>query len=65
MAKLRDQIKMLEMSIKEYTNFGGSDYDIRQMLTLVGDFFEKQNNKDKVNQEIVTASATGDKVKYH
>lgn len=28
-AKLRDQIKMLEQSIKEYTSFGGSDYDIR------------------------------------
>ena len=62
-AKLRDQIKMLELSIQEYTSFGGSDYDIRQMLTLVGDFFEKQNSKDKVNQEIVAASA--DKVKYH
>ena len=33
------------------------------MLTLVGDFFEKQNHKDKVNQEIAGASA--DKVKYH
>lgn len=42
-AKLRDQIKMLEQSIQEYTSFGGSDYDIRQMLALVGDFFEKQN----------------------
>ena len=28
-AKLREQIKMLELSIKEYTSFGGSDYDIR------------------------------------
>lgn len=62
-AKLRDQIKMLEQSIKEYTSFGGSDYDIRQMLALVGDFFEKQNQKDKINHEIIGPGA--DKVKYH
>lgn len=54
---------MLELSIKEYTSFGGSDYDIRSMLDLVGDFFEKQNQKDKVNQEIVGAAS--DKVKYN
>lgn len=40
-AKLRDQIKMLEQSIQEYTHFGGSDYDIRGMLDLVADFFDK------------------------
>jgi uncharacterized UBP type Zn finger protein len=48
-AALRGQIKKLELSIKEYTIFGGSDYDIRSMLDLVGDFFEKQNQKDKIN----------------
>lgn len=53
MAKLRDQIRKLELSIKEYTSFGGSDYDIRSMLALVGDFFEKQNQKDKINQDII------------
>lgn len=62
-AKLRDQIKTLELSIKEYTSFGGSDYDIRSMLDHVGDFFEKQNQKDKMNQDIIGSSS--DKVKYH
>ena len=28
-AKLREQIKVLEEAINEYTNFAGSDYDIR------------------------------------
>ena len=62
-AKLREQIKMLELSIKEYTSFGGSDYDIRSMLALLGDFFEKQNEKDKINQDIQEIG-TG-QVKYH
>lgn len=62
-AKLREQIKKLELSINEYTSFGGSDYDIRSMLALVGDFFEKQNQPDKINQDIVATS--GEKVKYH
>lgn len=51
------------MSINEYTHFGGSDYDIRSMLELVGDFFEKQNQKDKINPDIIGTG--GDKVKYH
>jgi hypothetical protein len=33
------------------------------MLELVGDFFEKQNQKDKINPDIVGGG--GDKVRYH
>ena len=35
---LRDNIKTLENSIKEFKKFGGSDYDIREMLNLVCEF---------------------------
>lgn len=54
---------MLEQSIQEYTSFGGSDYDIRNMLALVGDFFEKQNQKDKINADLITGPQ--DKIKSH
>jgi len=36
---LREQIKHLEQSIKEYTHFGGSEYDIRKMFDLMSTFF--------------------------
>ena len=62
-ATLRGQMKRLELSIKEYTSFGGSDYDIRSMLELVGDFFDKQNQKDKINEDLLGTGA--DKVKCH
>jgi hypothetical protein len=42
-AILRDKMKSLDLSIKEYKNFGGSDYDIREMLSLVSEFLSKQD----------------------
>lgn len=47
-AVLREQIKHLEASINEFKNFGGSDYDIREMLNLVADFFSMQDASDKL-----------------
>ena len=47
MAILRDKMKSLDLSIKEYKNFGGSDYDIREMLSLVSEFLSKQDMIDK------------------
>ena len=32
---LREQIKVLEQSIKEYTNFSGTDYEVIKMFELV------------------------------
>jgi len=40
-------MKSLENSIKEYKNFGGSDYDIREMLSLVSEFLSKQDLPDQ------------------
>jgi uncharacterized protein YutD len=37
--KMREQIRHLEESIKEYTNFGGSEYDVRKMFYLIQEFF--------------------------
>ena len=45
---LREQIQHLEASINEYKNFGGSDYDIRDMLALVSDFFSMQDDAGKL-----------------
>lgn len=39
---LRKQIRHLEESIKNYTHFGGSEYDIRKMLELMGTFLGDQ-----------------------
>jgi hypothetical protein len=39
---LRKQIRHLEESIKNFTHFGGSDYDIRKMLELMGMFLGEQ-----------------------
>ena len=41
--KLREQIQHLEASIKEYTNFGGSEYDIRKIFQLMNTFFTQQD----------------------
>jgi hypothetical protein len=35
---MREQIKHLEQSIQEYTNFWGSDYDIRTMFDFIQEF---------------------------
>ena len=35
---MRDQIRHLENSIHEYSNFWGSDYDIRTMFDFVSEF---------------------------
>ena len=40
--KLREQIKHLEASINEFTNFGGSEYDIRKVFQLMNTFFTQQ-----------------------
>ena len=37
--KLREQIQHLEASIKEFTSFGGSEYDIRKIFQLMNTFF--------------------------
>jgi ubiquitin carboxyl-terminal hydrolase 25/28 len=41
--KLREQIRHLEASIKEYTSFGGSEYDIRKIFQLMNTFFTQQD----------------------
>ncbi len=43
--KLREHIKHLEQSLQEYTNFGGSDYDILKVFELVKKFFSEQGAK--------------------
>lgn len=58
MAVLREQIKHLEASINEFKNFGGSDYDIREMLNLVADFFTMQDVGDKLKS--IPQNAHGD-----
>ena len=40
--KLREEIKHLEASIKQFTHFGGSEYDIRKMFELMSMFFTQQ-----------------------
>ena len=48
-AKLREQIHHLERSINEYTHFGGSQNDIRQMFDLLGTFLSDQNSKSRIS----------------
>mmetsp|Transcript_17901 Transcript_17901/g.30438 ORF Transcript_17901/g.30438 Transcript_17901/m.30438 type:complete len:723 (+) Transcript_17901:935-3103(+) len=51
--KMREQIRHLEDSIKEYTNFGGSESDIRSMLFMVQEFF-LQNPGVKLSSQEMT-----------
>lgn len=40
--QLREQIKHLEASIKHFTHFGGSEYDIIKVFELTSKFFGEQ-----------------------
>jgi len=41
---MREQIKHLEASIKNYTHFGGSNYDLLKMFEMMQTFFGGQGN---------------------
>ena len=52
---MKDAIKHLENSIQEYTNYWGTDNDIRTMFDFVSEFFEsnlKGNMKDKKKNQV-------------
>ena len=48
---LREQIKILEQSIKEYTNFSGTDYEVVKIFQLVQEFFVKQGSEGHISEE--------------
>ena len=38
----------MEQSIVEYTNFGGSEYDVRKVFSLVEEFFVSQGSESHI-----------------
>ena len=62
---MRDQIRHLENSIHEYSNFWGSDYDIRTMFDFVSEFISAQNSKSHMSDDWQDLNKNSGVKSYH
>ena len=50
---MREKIAHLESSIHEFTNFWGSNYDIRSLFEFMNEFLANQDSKSHISEKWV------------